>query len=415
MNDFKALFKNSRFMYLWVSQLLSQLTVHMMNFLLLTRLFSVTGSSIATSFLWLAYALPAIFFGPIGAASVDLISKRKMLMITNLLQALVVFGFIFIHQQSIFIIYAVVLAYSFFNQFYVPAESASLPSVVSKENLSHANSLFFMTQQGSLIIGFGVAGIIQKLIGFDGSLILCSVFLFISFVSVSFLGEMNPKKEIPETFSKVFKTFFESILEGYEFIKNKKSVLLPLLLLLGIQAGLAIAVVSLPTIATQILNTPVNLAGIYVVVPTGIGALLGSIFVSKFLKSGMRKKRLIKICLAITGFSVLFLSIGIPYLPLILRVIVSSILIILIGFGFVGVNIPTVTFLQETTPVWLRGRVFGNLWFLVTIVTVFPVIFSGAITELFGIRTMFSIMAIGVLLVLLYVNKKGQTLMQYEK
>ena len=395
--------------------MLSQLTVNMMNFLLLAKLFTETGSSIATSFLWLAFALPAIFFGPIGAASVDLVSKRKMLMVTNLLQALTVFAFIFMQHQSIFILYMVVLAYSFFNQFYVPAESASLPSVVSKKDLPHANSIFFMTQQGSLIVGFGIAGIIEKLIGFTGTLILCSAFLLIAFISVSFLSEMNPKKEIPETFEKIFKAFFESILEGYEFIKNKKSILFPLLLLLGIQAGLAIAIVSLPIIATQILNTSVNLAGIYVVVPTGIGALLGSVFVSRILKRGMRKRILIERCLALMGFSVLFLTLGVPYLPIILRVLVSSILVILIGFSFVGINIPTITYLQETTPPWLRGRVFGNLWFLVTIVTVFPVLFSGAITELFGVRTLFAIMAIGILAVLVYVNKKGTVLMEYGK
>ena len=389
--------KNAKFRYLWISQLLSQVTVNMMNFLLLAKLFTETGSSIATSFLWLAFALPAIFFGPIGAASVDLISKRKMLMVTNLLQALIVLAFVFIQHQSIFILYFIVLAYSSLNQFYVPAESASLPSIVPKKDLPQANSLFFVTQQASLIAGFGVAGIIQRFIGFNGSLVLCSIFLFISFISVSFLNEMRPRKEIPETFEKIFKTFFESILEGYEFIKNNKSILLPLLLLLGIQAGLAIAVVSLPTIATQILNTPVNLAGLYTVVPTGIGALIGSIYVSKILKMGMRKRKMIEICLAVTGFSLLFLILGIPFL--------SQILMVIIGFGFVGVNIPTFTYLQETTPAWLRGRVFGNLWFLVTIVTVFPVLFSGAITEFFGIRTMFAIIAIGVVSALIYVKK----------
>lgn len=393
----KLLLKNPKFLYLWISQLLSQLTINMMNFLLLTRLFTVTGSSIATSLLWLAYALPAIFFGPIGAASVDMVSKRKMLMVTNLLQALTVFAYIFIHEQSIFLLYAVVLAYSFFNQFYVPAESASLPSVVSKKDLPHANSLFFITQQTSLIVGFGIAGIVEKLLGFNGSLILFSVFLFIAFISVSFLGEMKPKKEIPETFEKVLKAFFDSILEGYEYIKGKKSILLPLLLLLGIQAGLAIAIISLPVIATQILNISVNLAGIYIVIPIGIGALLGSVYVSKMLKGGLRKRKLIEICLGVVGISMLLFIIGVPYL--------SEFLIILIGFGFIGINIPTLTYLQETTPPHLRGRVFGNLWFLVTIVTVFPVLFSGAITELFGVRTLFTMMAIGVLLVLVYVKK----------
>ncbi len=415
MEEFKSVLRNSKFTYLWTSQLLSQLTVNMMNFLLLTKLFTVTGSSIATSFLWLAYALPAIFFGPIGAASVDMVSKRVMLMVTNLLQALTVLAFIFLQNQSIFILYVVVLAYSLFNQFYVPAESASLPSVVSKKDLPHANSLFFMTQQSSLIIGFGVAGIVEKLIGFNGSLILCSFFLFMSFVSVSFLGEMKAKKKIPATFEKILQTFFDSIMEGYEFIKTKKSILFPLLLLLGIQAGLSIIFVNLPVIATQILSISVAFAGISIVVPFGIGALVGSIYIPKILTRGGRKKKVIQFCLALTGICMLILCLGIPFIPIILRVIISPLLIMLIGLGFVGMTIPTTTFLQETTPHWIRGRVFGNLWFLVTIVTVFPILFSGAITEIFGVRTLFVIMATGLLLVLIYVNKKGHALMEYGK
>src|SRR5689334_6247009 len=174
MNEYLKIIKNSKFNYLWISQILSQVTVNMMNFLLLTRIYSETGSSIATSLLWVTYALPSIFFGPIGAASVDIINKRKMLMVTNLLQAVAVFGFLLFHTQSIFLLYFVVLAYSFFNQFYVPAESAALVIVVDKRHLASANSLFFITQQAALLFGFGFGGIIERLIGFNGSLILCS-------------------------------------------------------------------------------------------------------------------------------------------------------------------------------------------------------------------------------------------------
>jgi len=144
-NEFKNIISKSNFRYLWTSQILSQVTINIMNFLLLAKLYAVTGSSIATSLLWVAYALPALVFGPIGAATVDLISRRKVLMIANLLQAITIFLTIFVNQQSIFILYAVVLIYSLLNQFYVPAESAYLPSTASKDDLSQANSIFFLT------------------------------------------------------------------------------------------------------------------------------------------------------------------------------------------------------------------------------------------------------------------------------
>lgn len=398
----------NNFYHLWVSQILSQVTVQMMNFLLLARLFAVTGSSIATSLLWIAYALPAIFFGPIGAATVDLVSRRKMLMITNLFQAITVFIYIFTHEQSVFFLYFVVIAYSFFNQFYVPAENASLPSVVSKNALPQANSLFFLTQQLSLVVGLGLAGVVQKFIGFKGSLILCSLFLFIAFLSVVFLPKMKPRKKIPESFEKLVTTFFASIIEGYNFIKGKKYILFPLLLLLGIQISLAMVFVNLPVIATQILNVAVSYAGILVIIPAAVGATLGSIFVTRFLKSGWRKKLVIEISLSILSTSVFLVIFLLPYISSWVRVLIAPILLSFVGFGFIGVNIPTLTFLQESTPVWLRGRVFGNLWFLVTIATVFPVLFSGVITEFFGVKTLLTFLLLGIIFALIYSRKNEQ-------
>lgn len=392
------------FKLLFISQILSQVTVNMMNFLLLARLFETTGSSIATSLLWVSYALPTIFFGPIGAGIVDLVSRRKTLVITNFLQSLVIFLFIFSHQYSVFLLFAVVVAYSFLNQFYVPAESASLPSLVGKSKLPRANSLFFLTQQLSLIVGFGFAGVIQKFLGFEGSLILCSILLFLASVSVYFLPNMNPIKKLPDNFEDLMKTFFNHIVEGYTFIKNKKTILYPLSLLFAIQVDLAIITANLPTIGKEILEVSMAYVGLLIVVPAGIGAAIGSIVVNKLIKNKWRKKKIIDMSLCLLGLSIIGLIFG--------GIVSSPILVILVGIGFVGVNIPTLTFLQEITPEWLRGRVFGNLWFLVTIATIFPIIFSGVISEFFGVKTLLTIISIGVILILAFSLRNGQKLIK---
>jgi len=410
--EYRSLFKNSKFMYLWFSQIFSQITINIMNFLLLAKLYSATGSTIATSLLWLLFALPAVIFGPIGAAAVDLVSRRKTLMITNLLQAVTVLAYLFINQYSLFILFAVVLIYSLLNQFYVPAEAAYLPSAVSKDELTHANSLFFLTAQASLVLGFGFAGLLQGLIGFNGVIILSTVFLFIAFLSTSFLAEEKNKAKMPEGFEKVLKTFFDSILEGYEFIKRNKSVLYPLLLILILQAGLTIIIISLPVIAVQILDISVTFVGVSVVVPAGLGAIVGSIFIPRLLKEGTRKKVIIENSFLIVFAAMIALSLGIPHLPFFYRLLFTPLLIVLIGLGFTGINIPTLTFLQETTPFWFRGRVFGNLGFLITVVTVFPVLFSGAIIEIFGVRTMITLMAMVFLALFLFSNKKGNNLIE---
>lgn len=392
------------FKLLWISQILSQITVNMMNFLLLAKLFESTGSAIATSLLWVTYALPTIFFGPIGASIVDLISRRKILMVTNFLQSLVIFLYIFSQQYSVFLLFAVVMAYSFLNQFYVPAESASLPTFVNKNKLAKANSIFFLTQQLSLVIGFGFAGIIQKLVGFEGSLIICASALFIAFLSVYKLPNVSPTKKLPDNFEDLMKIFFDHIIEGYKFIKGNKTVLYPLSLLFVIQVGLAIVTVNLPIIAKEILHTSIAYVGLLIVVPAGIGAIIGSIIITKLIKNKWRKMKIINTGLGLLGISVLGLIFG--------NVFTAPLFVILVGIGFIGVNIPTLTHLQEVTPVWLRGRVFGNLWFIITLATIFPIIFSGVISEFFGIKTLLTIMSLGVILILVYSLRSGQKLIK---
>lgn len=412
MNEYRKLLKSSKFNYLWISQILSQVTVNMMNFLLLTKLFSVTGSSIATSLLWVTYALPAIFFGPIGAASVDLINKRKMLMATNLLQALSVFGFFLFHEQSIFLLYVVVLAYSFFNQFYVPAETSSLVAVVDKKQLANANSLFFITQQGALVLGFGFGGVIEKLLGFKGSLILCAVFLFVAFISVSFLTDIKEKDKIPESFEKLITNFFGSIVAGYQFIKDNKNVLYPLVLLLILQIYLAIIFANLPLIGTQVLRVAAGYTGVLVIIPASIGAFAGSFWVPKLLRANYRKKSVIESGLIMAGLGMIILALGVPFLSFFNRLIFSFLILILIGMGYILASIPTLTYLQEVTPADIRGRVFGNMWFLVTIITLFPVMFSGLLTEFLGIRFVLFLIGAISLGLFTYIYKSGYDLIQ---
>ena len=405
LNEFKPIVKNSNFIFLWWSQILSQLTINIMNFLLLVRLFSNTGSTIATSFLWVAYALPAILIGPFAAVSVDMIERRKMLMVTNLLQSFTILIYALSHENRLFLLYGVAVAYSFLNQFYVPAEAASVPTLVRKPNLPLANGLFFLTQEGALILGFAVAGIMNKYLGFNNSLFLCSSLLFLAFVSVSFLPSMRVKDKLPKSFEVAFGKFFYRIVEGYKFIKEHNQILVPFLLLMAFQIAMTIVMINVPVFASDILRIDVNSAGIYIVVPAGIGAALGAIAIPKLLKRGWRKKRTIENALMLLSFVALLLTFIVPELQGVNRIIFGGVVIALAGVAFVGILIPSQTYLQEATPGGLRGRVFGNYWFLATIATIFPVIFSGALAELFGVKLILFLLG-GLTLAALVTSKR---------
>lgn len=407
MSDFYTVLKNKNFTYVWVSQMFSQVTINIMNFVLLTRLFEVTGSAISTSLLWVAYALPAILIGPFASGLIDLVDKKTILVITNLLQSLTIFLYALSSQSSIFVLYEVVFIYSFLNQFYVPSETSTLTKVLNKNDLAHGNSLFFITQQSSLVLGFALAGLLKSLLGFQDTLFLCSALVFIAFISTTFLPKSKPAKVAPEGVEKAFFAFFEHIKEGYTFIKNERKVLTPVLLLLGFQVALQLCVVQFPILAKDVLSIPLNAAGVYILVPAGIGAVTGAITLPKLLKRNIRKKTLIDMSLIFIFSSLMVFTFVAPMFSDTIKRILSLLSFISLGYGFVGILVPSQTFLQESTPEDMRGRVFGNFVFLVTSISVLPVLFSGTVVEVFGIRSLLLVLSIFVMAVYVFSKKFG--------
>lgn len=386
LNEFKPVLKNKKFLYLWASQITSQLAINVMNFVFLIWLFDKTGSAISTSFLWVAYSLPAILVGPFASATVDLVDRRKMLIITNLFQSLTVLFFALSHQGNVFLLFEIVFIYSLLNQFYVPAESASLPSILPKERLTQGNSLFLLTQQGALVVGFGIAGFILATLGFDNTLFLCSSLLFIAFLSTLSLPKLTTGNNVPKTFELAVTGFFGKIVEGYKFIKGERRVLAPYLLLIIFQVLVQVSTVAVPSIAKDLLHLSLNTAGIYILVPAGIGAISGILILPRLIAKGWRKKKVIDNSLLLVSLFLFVFTFIIPLLPYGFRVFATFMSFVMLGLSFVGVTIPSQTFLQESTPKELRGRVFGNYWFLVTVASVLPVIFSGSIIEVLGIK-----------------------------
>lgn len=412
--DFKLLLKNSKFVHIWISQILSQLTINIVNFLLITTLFRQTGSAIATSLLWIAYALPALIAGPFSASAIDMLDKRKVLMVTNLLQATTILGYALIQNGGAFLPYGVVLIYSLLNQFYVPAEAASIPTVVSKKLLPSANGLFFMTQQTAIIAGFGSAGVINHFLGFENSLFLSSIFLFLAFVSVTFLPSLKPSAKIPKDIEAAFFSFFRAIFVGYNFIKANNKILVPFVLLVSLQVVVAVLAVNVPAIAEGLLGISLNSASLLLVVPAGLGTAFGAFFFPKLLKRGYRKRAMIESSLKGLAFSFILFAFLVPTVSDEISLFVSAGLTFLAGFSFIGIMIPSQTFLQEITPGGLRGRVFGNFWFIVTIVTLLPVLFSGAITELLGVRVLLLILGVSASLGYVISRRYAYQLIQHK-
>lgn len=390
---------------MWTSAIVSQITLNMVSFMIITQIFEKTNSTIATSFVWAGYALAAAVFGPFGAVTADYRNRKKILVITNSLQAGIIFFYSFLYQQYLFLGYGVVFIYSAVDQFYVPAEAATLPKIVKKELLPTANGLLFITVQTSLIFGLVMAGFMYETVGMQVTLLIASVLLMIGVAAASFLPKINVDKTIANDFETSLRILFEEILDGFKYIKSTRNILVAFVMLVCLQVSLSILIILMPVIAQDLLLVKASLSSAFVVLPAGIGAVIGTASVSKILARNIRKKHMIATGLFFLSLGIFLFAGIVPLLPFWVGRTVGVICIAVAGFSYVITLVPTLTYLQEQTPGGLLGRVLGNIWFISAIATVVPVIFAGTVAELFGVSTILIIVSIiGFIGLFLFVN-----------
>lgn len=387
-SPFLQVLKIKNFLKLWGSQLLSQITLSLINFVIILRIYEATHSTVAVSLVWIFYAIPTILLGPFSGTIIDLTEKRKALIWTNFSQAVIVLCYLLV-KEKVWPIYTIVFLYSLVNQLYIPAEAATLPGVVPKKLYPPANSIFMFTMYGTFLLGISLAGPLIKLVGREAPFFFSSLFLGLAAICVALLpsGMKERKGKI-----RGVQEFWDRVKEGYLFIREKSTVLFPLILIVISEIIVGILAVLTPSFATEILSIELLDAGLILVFPAGLGALVGVQGVVWALRR-IRKKKVISFGLFLMTFGLFCFSLIIPNLP-ILKTQAAVAVVFLLGIGFVSLIIPTQTLIQETTPEEFRGRVFGVLGFLITIAAILPVLLTATIADLLGVNWIMFIVAL---------------------
>jgi len=387
---FLTVLKNGNFLKLWSSQALSQLTANMLNFILIVKVYEATGSTVAVGLLLALYVAPSLFLGLFAGAFIDLWSKRKVLLITNFSQALIVLLYLGIGSK-IWPIYSIVFLYSICDEFFNPAQAASLPALVKREHLPAANSFFFFTLHASFLVGYSIGGPVVKILGVRSPFLLASFFLWIAALATYLLPKDKPRKTI--NLERGFDEIIADIKEGYRFIKNEPRVLIPIGLYVLSQIFVATIVILFPSFSENVLGIDIRDAGLVLILPAGIGAILGSIVVERLVKR-LGKKVLISAGFFSAAFGLLALALVVPRVSFAAGL--AFLTMVFLGMAMILVNIPAQTLLQENTPFDVRGRVFGVLGALVTVAAAIPVFITAALVDLVGVTWI--VFGIGVLM-----------------
>lgn len=147
----------------WVSQIGNTLFTMAVYWTVLNR----TGSRADLGFVGAVLGLAAVF-GLVAGALVDRWDRRRTMIWTDVVRALLavaLLGAALAHRLPVVLLVAVVLVMTLVGQFFYPAESALLPTVVADQDLTAANGVNQSGMALSQLVGATLGGAILGLLG----------------------------------------------------------------------------------------------------------------------------------------------------------------------------------------------------------------------------------------------------------
>src|SRR5712692_3918954 len=194
----RALLADRRFASLWLAQGLTQTAQSAILVSLVIVVFQITGSSIATSVLVLCFILPSIPMGFVAGVVLDRTRKDQVLVIAASLRGVACLLFFFFHSNEL-IIYGISIGLATVGLFFNPAVISLMPTVVSRERLVPANSLYNFTLTSSQLLGMVfLAPILLKSVGPDGMFLTAMVmFVIAAWLASTLHVEREAREELP--------------------------------------------------------------------------------------------------------------------------------------------------------------------------------------------------------------------------
>ena len=187
--------ENKLFRRLWAGQIISELGTwfSFIAELGLVRMFS--GSPLATTALLVARLLPFLLVAPIAGVFVDRRSRKRILIATDLLRALVAVLYVVAGALgSVKLVICCSVLMSSLTMFFEAAKNAVIPNIVTPRELLTANVLMFSTRFLQYTVGSALGGLTAAQFGYDVAFIVNSVSFVASALFIALIPADAMKK-----------------------------------------------------------------------------------------------------------------------------------------------------------------------------------------------------------------------------
>src|SRR6185436_14893270 len=182
-----AVFRNRSFILVWIGQLISSMGSALTALAASILVYRVTNSAQSVGLMLIATSGPTLVIGLIAGVFVDRFDRKRIILISDLLRAILIFLIPFLIPFNINWLYVIVALTSAITQFFDSAQGSILPEVTSEKELSAATSLMAVSSLGSTTIGFAAAGFIATSFNIDWAFYIDGLSFVLSVLLILFM------------------------------------------------------------------------------------------------------------------------------------------------------------------------------------------------------------------------------------
>ena len=222
--------RNRSFRQLWLGQVVSQMGDWFNTIALYTIILKLTGSGRDVGLLLVARFVPSFLFGPISGVIADRFSRQRIMIVSDLLRAVVVLGFLFVRRaDQLWLIYVLTVFQLGLATFFEPAKTAAIPSIVEDRELVAANAISSVTWSVMLTLGAAIGGFITGAFGTDVAFVLDGATYLLSAALIASIRVPKRKKRERQKLSLGRLLGITETIEGIKYVKDRPRVLAVLL------------------------------------------------------------------------------------------------------------------------------------------------------------------------------------------
>jgi len=336
-----------------------------------------TGSTLSTGLVFALYTLPYILFGTLAGVFIDRVNKRTVMVAADVVRALLVVVVPLAAAHSMPLVFVLSFAMATAAVFFEPSKLAILPDIVSTGSLMRANSLMATGENLTEILGYALAGLMLAYVSTTTAFRIDSASFL---VSAAALVLMRYRAPVMKASVGAAASFWRELREGLAFLRHHRGLLVNTIMIVAAMAGIGASYPLTFFFAIKVLDGGTKAFGAFEAV-IAVGYLVGSIAVA-VAATRVSKGYAMTLGLVVMGFSLAVVALAggvwqacIPF----------AVLGIANSFALISVD----TYLQESVPQELRGRVFGVRFTLAQGTYALSVLIGGALAGVFDVRVLF--------------------------